>query len=1120
MSKVIQHNDNGGVDRLERFQSLQAGQYWRARLPVQHEGIDVGVVLLIESIKWVDNAPHTIILRAHPEKIGKSIKMPYLMDNGSTQYKHFSYATHHFLVTDFLAGFEYEPDYLRIRQEELMRVQNKISSLQQELVATQSNKDLLGVIVKEGLDKLHSESTTSSSFSIIPAHQAPISLGAGAVETAVAGGITEASIDVLKKMANQEHQIATIKLQWIQGKTTEIATAIKAMTPFYEEQAAAAMAQTEDVRTHIAKLMDGIGSLDLYVGKNVTVETIVTGSSASFNEPLTIMQKKLMMDEELAVWADIDETFDFAQEDVFIKALQEHKSLIKQIFSTPRCIVVMAVTRSFIDYGDTWINDARNAENKKVFLLARDGENIYRIYSPVESHLGSSKLFPSKDDQDRLFRGIDGEQVSFEDIAYTKKLENHEKHALHYKRFLLLIAGLDHRLQLFGAFYEAPASFVSMAFQSAHMRFIHDDDGAGLLPAEDRLSVKAWITEKNSYLRSGSRVLCKWDSLLTDDNAPSAFRPDAGGREYYQAYYPGHTMGVAIAYRSQESLCVDVELSGKTISWVDRTFHGKVFISSASSAAVNVKSTRKWALRSTETPLEIGSLCLDAVSVNELHWYIHNRGDRRNHVEYIRFFKLALKFVENELVIERDTRDKMRQALNDGRIVDTQDKAAADALIQKAVIAWRAENRGRPLPVSGEADYQQSWRSLLDLMFLLVNTDEKKIAAVESLLRDQCCQPLRLTVSGKAELVVYVAPKQDERDDRLQAHSWVHKITLKVGKNGLQEKSRNWAFLPAQSASETTIHEWPEACDWIGLESIFPSFQSKQRILAVPQDFNESLSPFIAPMTSEVFAKISEDWLDRHEELLDKSKFVKFPSLNVPFAVVYYPKAKWLCYLCVSSDIPHAMIYRHAPDEHSREIIKSAFLSCWVDKKTGLSVFERDLANVHSFVLTEVPISLTRTNYSCFSKEDRVLVRPKISTDCSLDRGFLNRRLAAVDNKFVIWTSNTVLDDKGDSCLDKLTRMPIDQVSEQVCVVELSSVVDHRSHRWIDIYSSDNQLITENLESVAKCELRFMAKSIDCAREYIQSKGVSSFNAYTRVETNSNEVLPDGCLERWVVTSK
>nr|UGK56752.1 hypothetical protein [Escherichia coli] len=71
----------------------------------------------------------------------------------------------------------------------------------------------------------------------------------------------------------------------------------------------------------------------------------------------------------------------------------------------------------------------------------------------MESHLGASRLFPSEDEQQGHFRGFDGTTIKFEDVAYTDRLKAHDLMALHYRRLLIMLFGLDQRLALFGQFY-------------------------------------------------------------------------------------------------------------------------------------------------------------------------------------------------------------------------------------------------------------------------------------------------------------------------------------------------------------------------------------------------------------------------------------------------------------------------------------------------------------------------------------------------------------------------------------------------------------------------------------------------------------------------------------------
>ncbi|MHB8410249.1 MAG: hypothetical protein ACYDHY_19630 [Acidiferrobacterales bacterium] len=746
------------AERISRFQSFQAGQYWRALRNIAAEGIKKDTVLLIQSIRWVDDAPHTVILRPHPTQIGTQVRLQVRKDDGTTETTWVSYDEHRFLLKDFLAAFEYEPDYQRIRAGEMQRVQERVNTLQQELLAAQSDPSVLAGVVEQSLldrPKEPQDSGGPSGLSdnlpaaSVPAANLPAS---GMLVDAIGAGLTPARIDAFRSSARREHEIATLKAQWIQGKISEIAETIKALTPFYEEQAAAALARTEEVRDHVGKLLEGIESLELYVGNDVMVTPIREGESAPRREKLVCVQRKLLMDEELSVWDDVDERFDHGDVDRFFDALRAHDSLVEQIFPAPRCVLVMAVTRRYLDYGDEWTNSARNALNKTVFLLVRDGWNVYQVCSPVESHLRAARLFPSKQEQDRVFRGLDGSAIRFEDVAYTDKLAKHEQAALHYRRFLILACGLDHRLKLFGPFYDGPPSldFVSLDFQERHFRFLHDDDGEGLLPGETRLPVREWIARQNEYLRSGSRVLCQWGEIMNPDTAPAVC--GRGNRETgrfdlrYKALRP---FDIPVVYRDGDSLCVEAEVSG--FSWranTERTFRCKVDLS----------KFRPDYWENTDLPF----LCLDAASPEDLRWYIQHRGSRRDHLSYIRFFKRALRFVLDEREGERETRERLAAALEEGGIASGPE---AREIVDRAVIAWRAAHRGQPLPRVAEGVDRKEWTSLLNQMHGLAGQGGEA-AEVGDWVRGEGCEPLRLILSGKATRRMCAGPRYAQRDSK------------------------------------------------------------------------------------------------------------------------------------------------------------------------------------------------------------------------------------------------------------------------------------------------------------------------------------------------------------------
>jgi hypothetical protein len=1048
---------NSTAQSVARFQSLQAGQYWKALRAVLEQDIAVGSVLLIESIRWVDNAPHTIILRPHPSKIGQRVRLEIPQEDGTTNTVYFWNKEHRFLLNDFLNTFEFEPDHESVRAHELAQAQQRIVALQSELVEFQKSPALLAQVVEDGLRKQAEEAAKEGGEqpATAGAQLVPVAgtderiaiMTTGTVANAIGSGITEEGIAAMKAQASREHQIATIQANWIQAKTSEIATAITAMTPYFQEQAAAALAHTEDVRTYVDKLMKGIESLDLYVGKDVEVLTVREGVSAAKGEPLTFMQRKLLMDEELGVWTDVDEWCDFNQRERFFDALRQHDGLVQQIFPTERCVLVMATTRRNLNYGDGLINAMVNQKNHAVFMLVRNGMNIHCVHSPVESHLGAARLFPTKDDQQAIFRGLNGSQIKFEDVAYTDKLQDHERFAMHYKRFLLLACGLDHRLKLFGDFYEGPQSmdFVSMEFQEKYCRFLHDDDASTMLPGLARPHVMEWVNQKNEYLRSGSRVLCNWRELMNPDTAPSACK--SGGREHLyveRPYTPSEVFGHAVVSKSGLSLCVDVTVSGYSFTTHgDRTF----------SCKVNISKFKRYAWGDTD----LAYLCLDAVEPEELHWYIHNREARVKHLHYLRFFKQALRFIERERAQEHGTRQRMLQALQEGGVGEPADRVA---VVGKAVMAWRAANRGKELPTFEEAGKSPVWKALLDQMYTLAGAAQSvdHAAAVQSLMEGQGLAPLRLVLSGAGKFTIYAAPSARERDDRLVPHVWVHRIALAQGKNGFVEKSRSWKLLPEASAAETTLHEWEAAKEWLGLESPFASFAKKQEVLAHATGFADRLQRFSGPMSVELFRQEMALWEAANEDCRRS-----FPSLAIPFGVVYYPRYKTLNYLCVGVSNAHVVLGRLAPTSGDCEQMRDTYLSNVreVNKGAARRAFNDGVGSPIEWTLMGAPVSqmtaVLREMYGDYAAAELgvdVGSLRKQGMSPLLAQGYENWSADLEDGAHV-WLADGALNDQGRLTIDAILGISLPEDYEELRMREFTAKpypgVTLKFSHWLDL---------------------------------------------------------------------
>lgn len=876
------------------YVTLQGGQYWRAAQDIPKFEIAKGTVLLLQSVRDVEGEAHTVIVRPHPDVYAAV----------AAKYRGSSPGEYRFLVQDFLSKFALEPDYKRIRGEELARIQGRVADLQDQLAEANTNPDALKNPIKAGLLKWAEEQK------LLPGtlESLPDSVQQPAM---IDQTLTVDKVETMKLTMAKTKEVASIRAGWIKEKVEEIGKTVEAMTPYYQEQAAAALATTEDVRTHVAKLMTGIESLDLYVGTNVQVRPLREGKDAEPEIPLTVMQRKLFMDEELSVWCDIGGEFDFSKVDLFYEALAGSPSLVSQIFPTERCIVCMAVNNRAISYSDNpWVDMKMNAINHEVFLLVRNGENIHLVNSSIESHSSATHLFPSKQEMDDIFvekgwgrYGEEGRVINFQDVQYTDKLSKFEAAALHYKRFLILMAGLDHRLNLFGTFYgeSKGMNFMTLRFQEKYCRYIHDDDGEGMLPLVKRPSLSEWMSAKNEYLSPGSRVMCMWRDVMNPDTAPGAVKYGDDYRHRWLAH-PRKSFSLAVAFKEGEYICVKAPVRR---DYGDAEFEAKVFLTSRKGEGERHRADE-------------GYLVLDAVKADELETYIHDRESRKDWLAYVRLFKAAVNHLREEEKQEAEAREAMRKAMADGGVGDP---GRAGSLIDQAVVAWRAAHRGAALCQPSSPEFLK----LLDQIYALAHADRdwgKAGELVESMGR----KPLRLVLNGKNTLSVYVTPLPAESDDRLWPMAWAVRIDLRRTKSGdFAEAQRSWRLLPVATASESTLYEWPEASAWKGRETPVDKYEIKQRYFARAGGHAEE-NCMLYPMTPEKWDEMFNLFKAMRDTMAraNRSGRVQNPHCYVPIGLEYNKYKNRLSWIALGG-AAHELLYAHAPDGDRREKVAKEY---------------------------------------------------------------------------------------------------------------------------------------------------------------------------------------------------
>lgn len=99
-----------------------------AQNDIPEQCIEQDEVLLIESLRWVDNALHTVILRTHPSKYGKDFVFKFTDAAGRSCHTTKSFKEHRFLFNDFLDKFEFADDGQDIRAVNCLQLKTGLAS--------------------------------------------------------------------------------------------------------------------------------------------------------------------------------------------------------------------------------------------------------------------------------------------------------------------------------------------------------------------------------------------------------------------------------------------------------------------------------------------------------------------------------------------------------------------------------------------------------------------------------------------------------------------------------------------------------------------------------------------------------------------------------------------------------------------------------------------------------------------------------------------------------------------------------------------------------------------------------------------------------------------------------
>ena len=806
MSNQIVLSQTLSDDQFQRIESenvLAPGYFWRLKNDFTIKGENwphhtrefySGDAHLLLDIFEYEGVAHTVTILSHPR-------------SGNHEYK--------ILVAEFLANFEPEKNADAIRTKEQADVMNRVQGIQEDIVQAQVNPmdlpDMRSAIEKAvekfeqqqvaqvlaeqksqearttDLRKLHRRAARRSEAAGNPLTVRSMTIS-DQVGLMIAGGIDSQSLIELTAEAKRRIVIAEETSNWLIKKSGEIATVLKELTPYYAEKGKVALARASKAIAYVKDITQGLTSLKLYTGDGIDVVPVTEGRSALSIEPLTLVQGKRFMDEELAVWADISESFDWRSQNLFFERLKDTPELAKQLFPTQRCVVSMAVTRRTIEYSSEASSYERvmnEIRNRRVFLLARDGENINAVYSTEPSHESAHRLFPTQSEVEGPFKGIDGSKIGLQDVALSASVKKFDDIALHYKRFLILLCGLDHRMRLFGDFYPVgkSISFMTLEFQESYFRFLSDDESSYLI-GDSLEPVDAWMHRCNATIKSGSRVVVVEHGLAA--SSPQLKRLSSADVDY------SRLPSQHIVSRVKDEHCITVDTKSRYKDIEQRT--AIIWLDGENNAS------KDW------------YLCLDMVRLSVLRRYIYSRVSRTANIEWLRAFKRA----ESLLVSEHEDQQQLRSYLKSTALENnilTADEV--DEGIELALSTWRAAHRGANAPGITE---KKEVNEILTLMFPSDRIADSTQTMIDALIEKIGATPLLLARTGTNKLVLYVQASEDDKKPFGIGvfFGWVKRLQIDVLKTRASIASSSFVWLDKSkpNAAEIVVRKWTELDHW------------------------------------------------------------------------------------------------------------------------------------------------------------------------------------------------------------------------------------------------------------------------------------------------------------------
>lgn len=464
----------------------------------------------------------------------------------------------------------------------------------------------------------------------------------------------------------------------------------------FERERSALLAQMEPLRQQLARMSEVMWTVDLYLGRDETLELLRDGEPAPATTPITIRQKVLVMAEEALLLMEHGGTgITYERISVFIDWLLQAPENLDRILPEQRGVVVLIPTRVKSRSGNAFEALARDKANSSSWWLLRNGQRLYLLTVDPELTM-TERVLPRRDEFVDVFdRGLfgfgrpHGEPIKPGSAEWLEMEKIADARRRHYMRILLVLQGIIDRTPVWQPLPAAGVNLMSLADQDAGKIVLLQDDELSIQLGDGRESFRDWQKRLNNQLRPGLRIIGDWN---TRD-----FR-DIGSNQWRNPRL--NPTGVDCVPETGEPHLIEERRDGGFIIRFQRTdkvykrnvpvpdqpgyiYRGEMGVTPARRASCLVLPADTWVLP------------LDLVTRDELTYYLNSRHNRSTHfLSMVPTIRAALAVKDLEAQQEAPFRTLIaHQLINDGADPDT-----IDHLVDELVHWWKIANTwSRPL---------------------------------------------------------------------------------------------------------------------------------------------------------------------------------------------------------------------------------------------------------------------------------------------------------------------------------------------------------------------------------------------------------------------------------------